>query len=105
MLCTGAFLLLCILPIHDARAIRDLSQHSASSCHNCGFYPSYQSSVFYKLALKSGTDKVTQGKDSGHAGHSYEGLYTKVWYISPCALQDVCANPLHAHCMHVYRYR
>lgn len=77
LLCSGAFLL-CSLQLHDANAIRDLSQHSASVCHNCGFYPSYQNSVFYKLALKSGTDKVTQGRDSGHAGHSYEGLYTKV---------------------------
>ena len=45
---------------------------------DAGFYPAYQDSMFLKLALKSGTDKVTQTAESGTKGHAYDGLYTKV---------------------------
>lgn len=54
-----------------------LSQQLAEACHHCGFYIPHQQSVWFQLASKAGTDKVTQTMDSGSKGHAYEGLYTK----------------------------
>ena len=66
-------------PSVSSRVVLNATQPSRHGHHERhGFYTANQDSVFYHLAVKAGTDKVTQTKESQWEGHSYEGLYSKV---------------------------
>ena len=75
-----------------ASSIRDIRQHSVHHLRHQGFYTAHQDSVFFQLAVKSGTDKVTQTKDSGASGHAYEGLYTKVRCMHVSIMSPICVH-------------